>query len=93
MAGDASPKASGKGAPPSSSSAGPDVVQDLFRRVSGLGGFLVLAYVAPMAGSGQGSAMAEALAAVGGEAKEINRELAELVESRFRARYDKKNEG
>lgn len=53
---------------------------------------MIVAFVAPMGGAPQNSAMAEALSAVGGEANEINRELAQLVTSRFKARYRKSDE-
>ena len=92
MAEEAPSKAAGRGQPQTDTPRREDVAEDVFRRVAGLGGFMIVAFVAPMGGAPQNSAMAEALSAVGGEANEINRELAQLVTSRFKARYRKSDE-
>lgn len=71
-------KASGKGEPDPAT-----VVDDLFRRVSGLNGFLIVAFVAPVGAPGHAGAADSALAAVAGEAAEKNRELTQRVIERF----------
>jgi hypothetical protein len=88
------PKGPGRGAAAAAPGGGPNAVaEDVFRRVSGLGGFLVVAFVAPMAAVDQSSngaaAMEGALSALAGEAKEANRELAALLAASIREQLKK----
>jgi len=90
---DTRPKSAGKG--PGDGASGPpnEVAQDIFRRVTGLGGFLVVAFVAPIAPSQNGTAAdspsAIALNDVGVKAVERENEAAaidrEVVQSAVQA--------
>ncbi len=83
---DKGPKQADKG-PKQADKGGPDgVAEDVFRRVSELGGLLIVAFVAPVAASGQSSRNGPspreaALSAVAGEAEEVKRELVALLAS------------
>lgn len=76
------PKLSGKGSP--NGNGATTSPEDIFRRVTELGGFLIVAFVAPVGGGGQAADNATgqqdaAVSQVASEARERNRELAELL--------------
>lgn len=98
MPGDEGPKPSGKGPKPSgkgrpNGNGAPSSPEDIFRSVTGLGGFLIVSFVAPVGGrhtsaseTGQQDA---AVSQVANEARERNRELAELLASSVKSQEPK----